>query len=331
MSRPHRDLTPGPLQPGHQRHRRRPRKGRPALDQALVRRASGGPRSADRSAPPASPTAASTSSCSGPRPSPAASRRRSGSPSARRWRSAATSARASTDRRWSTPTGSPAPRPAMAARMSNAQIPFLKAYTVFNVDQVEGLPAHFYAVAEPRLDAAQRIDHADALLRGDRRRDPSRRQPGLLRPAARLCADAAVRVLRGPGGLLRDPGPRMHPLDPSSDPAGPGLRPQALGRRRLCPRGAGGRTGRGVPLRRPRAGAHAPAGSRQLHRKLAEGAEGRQAVHLHRRCACPASGRVPAPAATADLRRLSGAGASARRARPALASMSTYSGDHSRV
>lgn len=43
------------------------------------------------------------------------------------------------------------------------QIPFLKAYTVFNVDQVEGLPAHFYAVAEPKLDAAQRIDHADAF------------------------------------------------------------------------------------------------------------------------------------------------------------------------
>lgn len=44
------------------------------------------------------------------------------------------------------------------------QIPFLKAYTVFNVDQVDGLPAHFYAVAEPRLDAAQRIDHADAFF-----------------------------------------------------------------------------------------------------------------------------------------------------------------------
>ena len=44
------------------------------------------------------------------------------------------------------------------------QIPFLKAYTVFNVDQVEGLPAHFYAVAEPKLDVAQRVDHADAFF-----------------------------------------------------------------------------------------------------------------------------------------------------------------------
>jgi antirestriction protein ArdC len=43
-------------------------------------------------------------------------------------------------------------------------IPFLKAYTVFNAEQVEGLPAHFYALAEPKLDAAQRIDHADRFF-----------------------------------------------------------------------------------------------------------------------------------------------------------------------
>ena len=44
------------------------------------------------------------------------------------------------------------------------QIPFLKAYTVFNVEQVDGLPAHFHAVAEPKLDAGQRIDHAEAFF-----------------------------------------------------------------------------------------------------------------------------------------------------------------------
>jgi antirestriction protein ArdC len=31
-------------------------------------------------------------------------------------------------------------------------IPFMKGYTVFNVEQVEGLPAQYYAKAEPRLD-----------------------------------------------------------------------------------------------------------------------------------------------------------------------------------
>lgn len=44
------------------------------------------------------------------------------------------------------------------------QIPFLKTYAVFNVEQVEGLPAHFYAVTEPRLDPAQRVAHAEAFF-----------------------------------------------------------------------------------------------------------------------------------------------------------------------
>ena len=43
-------------------------------------------------------------------------------------------------------------------------IPFLKAYTVFNVDQVEGLPAHFYARAAPTTEPSQRIDHAEAFF-----------------------------------------------------------------------------------------------------------------------------------------------------------------------
>jgi len=40
-------------------------------------------------------------------------------------------------------------------------IPFLKGYTVFNVEQVEGLPEHFYAPAVPPLDPVQRISRAD--------------------------------------------------------------------------------------------------------------------------------------------------------------------------
>jgi antirestriction protein ArdC len=47
-------------------------------------------------------------------------------------------------------------------------IPFLKAYTVFNVDQVEGLPAHFYAQAAPVTDPGQRIDHAEAFFAATR-------------------------------------------------------------------------------------------------------------------------------------------------------------------
>lgn len=43
-------------------------------------------------------------------------------------------------------------------------IPFMKAYTVFNVEQIEGLPAHFYATAEPQLDPVQRIEHAEEFF-----------------------------------------------------------------------------------------------------------------------------------------------------------------------
>jgi len=43
-------------------------------------------------------------------------------------------------------------------------VPFLKSYTVFNVEQIEGLPAHFHAVAEPRLDPVQRIERAETFF-----------------------------------------------------------------------------------------------------------------------------------------------------------------------
>lgn len=44
-------------------------------------------------------------------------------------------------------------------------IPFLKGYTVFNVEQIEGLPEHFYEKPEPRFDAVQRIDHAETFFK----------------------------------------------------------------------------------------------------------------------------------------------------------------------
>jgi antirestriction protein ArdC len=44
------------------------------------------------------------------------------------------------------------------------EIPFLKGYTVFNAEQIEGLPPHFYAMAEPRLDPVRRIDHAESFF-----------------------------------------------------------------------------------------------------------------------------------------------------------------------
>lgn len=44
------------------------------------------------------------------------------------------------------------------------QIPFMKGYTVFNAEQVEGLPQHFYAVATPAPDPLPRIARAEAFF-----------------------------------------------------------------------------------------------------------------------------------------------------------------------
>lgn len=48
------------------------------------------------------------------------------------------------------------------------EIPFMKGYTVFNVEQVEGLPTQFYAPTQPRLDPVQRIDHAEEFFAATR-------------------------------------------------------------------------------------------------------------------------------------------------------------------
>ncbi len=44
------------------------------------------------------------------------------------------------------------------------EIPFLKAYTVFNCEQIDGLPAHFTAPAAPVLDPVQRIAAAETFF-----------------------------------------------------------------------------------------------------------------------------------------------------------------------
>jgi len=44
------------------------------------------------------------------------------------------------------------------------EIPFLKGYTVFNAEQIEGLPPHFTAPAAPTLDPLQRVAQAEAFF-----------------------------------------------------------------------------------------------------------------------------------------------------------------------
>jgi antirestriction protein ArdC len=44
------------------------------------------------------------------------------------------------------------------------EIHFLKGYTVFNVDQIEGLPEQYYVKPEPKFTAVERIGHAEAFF-----------------------------------------------------------------------------------------------------------------------------------------------------------------------
>jgi antirestriction protein ArdC len=47
---------------------------------------------------------------------------------------------------------------------SEREIPFLKSYTVFNVEQIEGIPEHYYGKAEPVVDAPPRIAQAETFF-----------------------------------------------------------------------------------------------------------------------------------------------------------------------
>jgi antirestriction protein ArdC len=48
---------------------------------------------------------------------------------------------------------------------TTAAIPFIKAYCVYNAEQIEGLPAQCYAKLAPRLDTISRIDHVETFFK----------------------------------------------------------------------------------------------------------------------------------------------------------------------
>lgn len=45
------------------------------------------------------------------------------------------------------------------------EVPFLKTYTVFNVEQIEGLPGHFYAKTTPQEQQIDRIEKAEQFFK----------------------------------------------------------------------------------------------------------------------------------------------------------------------
>jgi antirestriction protein ArdC len=66
-------------------------------------------------------------------------------------------------------------------------IPFMKGYMVFNAEQIDGLPCHFYATVPPLNKAAAQQGHQPAGYRRGffcqhQNHHSARRQPGLLQP-----------------------------------------------------------------------------------------------------------------------------------------------------
>jgi antirestriction protein ArdC len=52
-----------------------------------------------------------------------------------------------------------------AGEETEREIHFMKGYTVFNVEQIEGLPSHYYAKPQPRFEnAPERIAHAEGFF-----------------------------------------------------------------------------------------------------------------------------------------------------------------------
>lgn len=156
-------------------------------------------------------------------------------------------------------------------------IRFLRSYTVFNVDQIDGLPAYYYPVPappEPRIESRHRAaidaffgglpatvrhggDQAFYSPIGDYIQLPQR---GAFRSddhyASTLAAPGYVHYSGAPQRLNREFGKKF-------------------GEQRLCVRGAG-RLHRPVSgVRRPQSARRAARQSRQLRRPLAENPEGR--------------------------------------------------------
>jgi antirestriction protein ArdC len=75
---------------------------------------------------------------------------------------------------------------------SERDIPFMKRHTVFNVEQAEGLPANFYAMAQPVPDPVHRIARAERFFAKKRRRHSAWRPHGVLPYLNRSGADAVL-------------------------------------------------------------------------------------------------------------------------------------------
>ena len=132
------------------------------------------------------------------------------------------------------------------------EIPYIKGYTVFNVEQIDGLPEIYYAKAAPTLDPVARIDTREKLLRRHRCQRQARRQPRLLRQELDYVQMPPFEAFRDAESYYATLAHELTHWTKHPNAPGPRLRPQELGRCRLCRRRTRRRTGLRVPVRRPR-------------------------------------------------------------------------------
>ena len=83
------------------------------------------------------------------------------------------------------------------------EIPFMKGYTVFNVEQVDGLPAHYYAQPENPLPLSERIENADRFMTTTGATIHHGGNQRLLCARPRRDPASALRGFQGQGELLR--------------------------------------------------------------------------------------------------------------------------------
>jgi len=163
------------------------------------------------------------------------------------------------------------------------EIPFLKGYNVFNVQQIEGLPEPFYTQPEPKRTGPARIDHAEAFFANTKADIRIRGARAYYAIEADFIAMPPIEGFRDAESYYATLTHECTHWTRHASRLDRDFRAQDLGRRRLCPRGTRGRTRLRFPLRRSGVDSRSPRRSRVLHRDVARSAQERQARH------CPGS------------------------------------------
>jgi antirestriction protein ArdC len=172
------------------------------------------------------------------------------------------------------------------------EIYFLKGYTVFNAEQIEGLPAQYYALAEPRIDPIARIEHAENFFAATGASITHGGNRAFYRPSTDSINMPPFEAFRDAESYYATLAHEtthwtMHPSRLDRDFSGE-YGSKRFGSQAYAIEELTAELGSAFLLRRSRNCAGAARGSRRLHRKLARSPEERQARDLHRRRPCAA-------------------------------------------